>query len=118
MTFENIQWTWMNGEFVPWAESNVPLSTHALHYGTGVFEGIRSYTVRGEPAIFRLDAHLDRLYRSAAVYGMRIPFSAEQLTEAQRKAHKAASEKYSAPMRSSLHYVVRPGEQTFDIVLK
>jgi len=82
MSFENIQWTWMNGEFVPWAESMVPLSTHGLHYGTGVFEGIRSYMVDGEPAIFRLDAHLDRLYQSAAVYGLRIPFSPEQLTEA------------------------------------
>ena len=72
----------MNGEFTPWAESTVPLSTHALHYGTGVFEGIRSYAVDGEAAIFRLDAHLARFYRSAEVYGMRIPFSPEQLTEA------------------------------------
>ncbi len=72
----------MNGEFVPWAESTVPLSTHALHYGTGVFEGIRSYSVEGESAIFRLDAHLERFYHSAAVYGMRIPFTREQLTEA------------------------------------
>jgi len=82
MTFETIQWTWMNGEFVPWAESTVPLSTHALHYGTGVFEGIRSYAVDGEPAIFRLDAHLERFYQSALVYGMRIPFRREQLAEA------------------------------------
>ena len=82
MSFENIQWTWINGDFVPWAESTVPLSTHALHYGTGVFEGIRSYAVDGEPAVFRLDAHLDRFYQSAAVYGMRIPFSREQLSEA------------------------------------
>jgi branched-chain amino acid aminotransferase len=82
MAFENIHWTWMNGEFVPWAESTVPLSTHALHYGTGVFEGIRSYTANGEPAIFRLDAHLERFYQSAAVYGMRIPFRRGQLAEA------------------------------------
>lgn len=82
MSFENVQWTWMNGDFVPWAESTVPLSTHALHYGTGVFEGIRSYAVNGEAAIFRLDAHLDRFYASAAVYGMRIPFSRQQLAEA------------------------------------
>jgi branched-chain amino acid aminotransferase len=82
MAFENIHWTWMNGEFTSWAESTVPLSTHGLHYGTGVFEGIRSYMMDGEPAIFRLDAHLDRFYKSAAVYGMRVPFSGEQLTEA------------------------------------
>jgi branched-chain amino acid aminotransferase len=72
----------MNGDFVPWAESTVPLSTHALHYGTGVFEGIRSYAVNGEPAIFRVEAHLERFCQSAAVYGMRIPFTREQLTEA------------------------------------
>jgi branched-chain amino acid aminotransferase len=82
MGFENIQWTWMNGDFVPWAESTVPLSTHALHYGTGVFEGIRSYAADSEPAIFRVDAHLERFYQSAAVYGLRIPFSRQQLTEA------------------------------------
>lgn len=82
MSFESIHWTWMNGEFLPWAESAVPLSTHALHYGTGVFEGIRSYTVHGEPAIFRLDAHLDRFYHSAEVYGMRIPYTREHLSEA------------------------------------
>ena len=72
----------MNGRFVPWAESNVPLATHALHYGTGVFEGIRSYNAGGAPAIFRLDDHLERFYRSAAVYGMTIPYTKAQLTEA------------------------------------
>lgn len=84
MGFEKVQWSWMNGEFVPWSESNVPLSTHALHYGTGVFEGIRSYPAAGdgEPAIFRLDAHLDRFFQSAAVYGMEIPYTREQLGEA------------------------------------
>ncbi len=81
-SFEGIQWTWINGSFTPWAESNVPLATHALHYGTGVFEGIRSYAVHGKPAIFRLDAHLERFYKSAATYGMTIPFTAEELTEA------------------------------------
>jgi branched-chain amino acid aminotransferase len=82
MGFENVQWSWMNGEFVPWSESKVPLSTHALHYGTGVFEGIRSYAVDGEPAIFRLDAHLDRFYQSASVYGLQIPYTREQLADA------------------------------------
>jgi branched-chain amino acid aminotransferase len=82
MGFENVQWSWMNGEFVPWSESKVPLSTHALHYGTGVFEGIRSYAVDGGPAIFRLDTHLDRFYESAAVYGLEIPYTREQLADA------------------------------------
>jgi branched-chain amino acid aminotransferase len=82
MSFESIHWTWMNGEFLPWAESTVPLSTHALHYGTGVFEGIRSYAVNGDPAIFRLNAHLERFYHSAEVYGIKIPYTREHLTEA------------------------------------
>jgi branched-chain amino acid aminotransferase len=82
MAFENVQWTWMNGEFVPMSESSVPLTTHALHYGTGVFEGIRSYAVDGEAAIFRLDAHLDRLCQSAEVYGMQIPYTHDEITEA------------------------------------
>ena len=82
MSFESIHWTWMNGDLLPWAESTIPLSTHALHYGTGVFEGIRSYAVDGQPAIFRLDAHLDRFYKSAEVYGMKIPYTRAQLTEA------------------------------------
>ena len=72
----------MNGEFLPWAESTIPLSTHALHYGTGVFEGIRSYAVNGEAAIFRLDAHLDRFYQSAKVYGLNIPYTRDYLSEA------------------------------------
>jgi len=82
MSFEDIHYTWMNGEFLPWAESTIPLSTHALHYGTGVFEGIRSYAVDGEPAIFRLDAHLDRFYKSAELYGIKIPYTRAQLTDA------------------------------------
>jgi branched-chain amino acid aminotransferase len=82
MSFDGVRWTWMNGEFTPWVESTVPLSTHGLHYGTGVFEGIRSYAVDGGAAIFRLDDHLERFYRSAAVYGMNVPFTQEQLTDA------------------------------------
>jgi branched-chain amino acid aminotransferase len=54
MTFEKIQRTWMNGRFASWAESHAPMATHALHYGTGVFEGIRNCAVRGEPAILRI----------------------------------------------------------------
>jgi len=81
MSFDGVRWTWLNGDFVPWPESLVPLSTHALHYGTGVFEGIRSYAVDGEPVIFRLDAHLERLYRSAAAYGMDIPYSHRQMSD-------------------------------------
>ena len=82
MTFESTHWTWMNGRFVSWEESKVPLATHALHYATGVFEGIRSYVVNGAPAIFRLDEHLDRFFQSAAVYDLKIPYTKAQLTDA------------------------------------
>ncbi len=72
----------MNGEFVPWTESQVPLSTHGLHYGTGVFEGIRSYPIDGGRAVFRLDDHLERLHQSAEIYGLQMHSRSEQLKEA------------------------------------
>ena len=72
----------MNGRCVPWEQATVHVSAHALHYGSGVFEGIRCYETVDGPAVFRLDAHLDRLYASAAAYRMQIPYSKEELTEA------------------------------------
>src|SRR3954470_18517725 len=71
----------MNGEVIPWAEATTHVSTHALHYGSGVFEGMRCYETVDGPAIFRLDAHLERLYASAEVYGINIPYSRAELTE-------------------------------------
>jgi branched-chain amino acid aminotransferase len=73
---------WMNGEFVAWEDAKVHVLTHALHYGTGVFEGERCYDTPRGPAIFRHDDHLDRLERSAKLYYMDMPFSREQLREA------------------------------------
>ena len=73
---------WMNGEFVAWEDAKVHVLTHALHYGTGVFEGERCYDTQRGPAIFRHDDHLDRLERSAKLYYMDMPFSREQLREA------------------------------------
>jgi branched-chain amino acid aminotransferase len=67
---------------VPWAEATVHVSAHALHYGSGVFEGVRCYETEEGPATFRLDAHLERLYASAAVYQMEIPYPPEALAEA------------------------------------
>ena len=73
----------MNGEFVAWEDAKVHVLTHALHYGTGVFEGIRALRApSAAPAIFRHDDHLDRLERSAKLYYMDLPFSREQLREA------------------------------------
>jgi branched-chain amino acid aminotransferase len=73
----------MNGEFVAWDDAKVHVLTHGLHYGTGVFEGIRAYeTDEGETGIFRHDEHLKRLERSAKLYYMEIPFTHDQLREA------------------------------------
>jgi len=82
MAFESTRWVWMNGRCIPWEQATVHVSAHALHYGSGVFEGIRCYETVDGPAVFRLDAHLDRLYASAAAYRMQIPYSKEELTEA------------------------------------
>jgi branched-chain amino acid aminotransferase len=73
---------WMNGEFVAWEDAKVHVLTHAIHYGTGVFEGIRAYDTERGSAIFRHQDHLDRLERSAAFYYMELPFSKEELREA------------------------------------
>jgi branched-chain amino acid aminotransferase len=73
---------WMNGDFVPWDEAKIHVLTHGLHYGTGVFEGVRCYDTEIGPAVFRHDDHLDRLYRSAQLYYMPIPFEKEQLRRA------------------------------------
>jgi len=73
---------WMNGEFVAWEDAKVHVLTHTLHYGTGVFEGIRAYETDRGPAIFRHRDHLDRLARSARLYYMDIPYSLDELRAA------------------------------------
>jgi len=73
---------WMNGEFVAWEDAKVHVLTHSLHYGTGVFEGIRAYETERGPAIFRHLDHLDRLRKSAQLYYMDIPYSTDDLREA------------------------------------
>ncbi|MEH6564936.1 MAG: branched-chain amino acid transaminase [Halopseudomonas sp.] len=75
---------WFDGEMIPWREANVHVLTHSLHYGMGVFEGVRAYNTPDGTAIFRLQAHTDRLFDSAHIMGMKIPFTKEQLNEAQR----------------------------------
>ena len=73
---------WMNGEFVPWEDAKVHVLTHTMHYGTGVFEGIRAYDGERGTAIFRHTEHLERLKQSAGLYYMELPFSVEQLRDA------------------------------------
>src|SRR5215510_13475411 len=82
MSFEQSNWVWRNGEIIRWEDATTHVSAHALHYGSGVFEGMRCYATDDGPAVFRLDAHLDRFYASAEVYGLEIPYSRVQLTEA------------------------------------
>jgi len=74
---------WMDGEFVEWREAKIHVLTHSLHYGMGVFEGVRAYATDRGPAIFRLEEHTQRLQQSAHILGMPIPFSAEVLNQAQ-----------------------------------
>jgi branched-chain amino acid aminotransferase len=72
---------WMNGEFVPWEDAQVHVLTHGLHYGSGVFEGIRAYETDRGPAVFRFREHLERLERSAQLYYMELPYTIEKLRE-------------------------------------
>ena len=81
MSFENIDWIWKNGEIIPWADATVHVSAHGLHYGSGVFEGIRCYETEAGPAIFRLREHLERLQASASVYNINIPYTVEELAD-------------------------------------
>ncbi len=78
-------WIWQNGTIKPWAEATTHVMAHALHYGSSVFEGIRSYKTPDGPAIFRLTDHLKRLYQSAKIYDMVIPYSLEDLATACRE---------------------------------
>jgi branched-chain amino acid aminotransferase len=75
---------WMDGELVPWREAKVHVLTHTLHYGMGVFEGVRAYNAEQGTAIFRLQAHTDRLFDSAHIMNMPISFDKETINEAQR----------------------------------
>jgi branched-chain amino acid aminotransferase len=80
---EKAQWIWLNGQFVPWDEAKVHILTHTLHYGNGVFEGTRAYQTEEGLAIFRLRDHTKRLFNSAKIVKIDIPYSLEELEEAQ-----------------------------------
>ncbi len=80
--FAGIRWIWKNGQLIDFEKATVHVLSHALHYGSGVFEGIRCYNTQQGPAVFRLAEHIRRLESSAKVYRMPIAFSAEELAEA------------------------------------
>lgn len=94
---------WMDGEYVEWRDAKVHVLTHTFHYGMGVFEGVRAYRTAEGPAIFRLDRHTERLFQSAKIMGMKIPFSTEQLNKVQLEIIRK-NELESAYLRPMAYY--------------
>ena len=82
MPMNTSDYIWYDGEFVPWAEAKVHVLSHALHYGSSVFEGIRCYETANGPAVFRLPQHVKRMFNSCKIYRMDIPFPADQISQA------------------------------------
>ena len=82
MPIEPVDRIWMDGKLLGWEDARVHVLTHGLHYGSGVFEGIRAYATKQGPAVFRLDEHVRRLFRSAHLYLMEIPFTHDELVAA------------------------------------
>ena len=80
---------WQNGSLIPWREAKVHVLTHTLHYGLGVFEGVRCYETPKGPRIFRLREHTERLFNSAHILGLRIPYTREQVNDAQIETFRA-----------------------------
>jgi len=78
-------WIWYDGKMVPWRDATTHVLTHSLHYGLAVFEGVRAYKTAAGTAIFRLREHTERLFNSARIFMMQIPYTPEQLMEAQRQ---------------------------------
>ena len=112
---------WMNGELVDWADAKVHVGAHGLHYGSGVFEGIRCYETDAGPAVFRLTDHLERLHRSARLLHMEIPYSVEALKAACHEliGINGLSECYLRPIAFYGYgeLGVHPGTNPVDVVI-
>ena len=80
---------WYDGKLVPWRDATTHVLTHSLHYGMGVFEGVRAYKTESGTAIFRLEDHTDRLFNSAHIFQMAMPFDKATLNEAQKEVIRA-----------------------------
>lgn len=93
------EFVWFDGKFVKWHEATVPVFTHALHYGTAVFEGIRGYASKDNIYIFRLQEHMERLHRSAGVYSLSLNYSAKELGDATVELLKKNNVKESCYIR-------------------
>ncbi len=104
MTIEDFSdrdgWIWQNGTLVPWRDAKVHVLTHTLHYGVGCFEGVRAYATPNGPCIFRLHEHTKRLFNSAHILGLKIPYTPEEVNQAQLDVFKAneLDEGYLRPM--------------------
>lgn len=89
MAFEEVKQVWMNGRLVDFADAKVHAFTHAIHYGSGIFEGIRCYNTKKGPAIFRLAEHTRRMFDSCKIYRMEIPYSQEEINRASLEVVRA-----------------------------
>ncbi|HZA60496.1 MAG TPA: branched-chain amino acid transaminase [Actinomycetota bacterium] len=89
MPVQPVDKIWIDGKLIDWEDARVHVLTHALHYGSGVFEGIRAYETERGAAVFRLTDHIDRLFRSAQIYSIDIPFSKEEIIEGSKELLRA-----------------------------
>jgi branched-chain amino acid aminotransferase len=89
MPIKKVDTIWMNGKLVKWDDAKIHILSHVIHYGSSWFEGIRCYNTKRGPAIFRLDAHLRRLYDSVKIYRAEIPYTKQQMEEAIRETIRA-----------------------------
>jgi branched-chain amino acid aminotransferase len=85
MPLQKVDKIWMDGELVDWDDANVHVLTHSLHYGCGVFEGIRAYATSRGPAVFRLTDHVERLFNSARIFLLDIPYTVDEMIEATKE---------------------------------
>ena len=99
MKTKGAEFIWFDGKLVKWEEATIPVMSHALHYGTSVFEGIRAYPTKNNLYIFRLKEHMERLHRSARVYSLSINYSAKELCDATIELLKRISIKESLYIR-------------------
>ena len=83
------KYIWYNSNIIPWEEANTHVMSHVLHYGSGVFEGIKCYKTTKGPAIFRLEDHIDRLFESALLYRMKVDVPKEEIINGCKKIVKA-----------------------------
>jgi branched-chain amino acid aminotransferase len=99
MKTKGAEFIWFDGKLVKWEEATIPVMSHALHYGTSVFEGIRAYPTKNNLYVFRLNEHMERLHRSASVYSLSVKYSAKELCDATIELLKRISIKESLYIR-------------------